>query len=201
MKKYPFLISAFLLLASACSKAPPAPVIDMNPKDLLIGGDSLPAGGGYGNGVQQAYPNSMFKNDYVSKSGRVYAYGVSFTRGANFQGPVSLSDEAILYKDADGAKYSLQTYFPTLCQAPNYAIVNNYFIGDGTLVCTQVANNQAGTPNIYWIYFIYKNVGHLITGSGGQGEVTPAFMQGLAQSALQILQKVPLNGNTVTFTP
>ena len=200
MKKYQFVLIVLVLLAAACSNATPSPVIDMNPKDLLLPPASLPAGGNYGNGVQQAYPNSMFKNDYLSKSGRVYAFGVTYTRLVAFKSPQRVVDEVILYKNSDGAQYSLRSYFPNLCMAPNYAIVNDFYLGDGTIVCTQVLNNAPGSPNIYWIYFIYKNVGHLITGTGVVGEVTPGFMQGLAQSAFQILQKAPIS-KTITFSP
>jgi hypothetical protein len=200
MKKVPFILLALTLLSAACGNSTPSPVIDMNPKDLLISPSSLPADGNYGNGAQKAYPNSMFKDDYVSKSGRVYAFGVTFTRGGPFKGPQSVVDEAILYKNVDGAKYSLHTYFPGLCTPPNYAIVNDFFIGDGTIVCTQISNNAPGSQNIYWIYFIYKNIGHLITGSGESGEVTPGFMRDLATSAFQILQKAPLS-TSITFTP
>ena len=200
MKKYPFVLVVLALAAAACGNVKPSPVIDMNPKDLLFPPASLPAEGNYGNGAQQAYPNSMFNDKYVSKSGRVYAFGVTYTRGSPFKSPQSVVDEVILYKNTAGAQYSLRTYFPTLCLAPEYAIVNDFFIGDGTVVCTQVSKNVPGSSNIYWIYFIYKNVGHLITGSGVTGEVTPEFMHGLAQSAFQILQKAPLS-TTITFTP
>jgi hypothetical protein len=200
LKKYRFVLMVLVLLAAACGNAKPSPVIDMNPKDLLFPPASLPAGGNYGNGVQQAYPNSMFKNDYVSKSGRVYAFGVTYTRGTTFKSPQSVVDEVILYKNTGGAQYSLRTYFPSLCVAPEYAIVNDFFIGEGTVVCTQVSKNTPESSNIYWIYFVYKNVGHLITGSGMTGEVTPEFMHGLAQSAFQILQKAPIS-TTVTFKP
>ena len=165
-----------VLLAAACGNATPSPVIDMNPKDLLLSPASLPAGGNYGNGAQQAYPNSMVNSNYVSKSGRVYAFGVTYKRGGVFKSPQSVVDEVILNKNTNGAQYSLRTYFPNLCAAPDYAIVNDFFIGDGTVVCTQVTNKGSESPKVYWIYFIYKNVGHLITGSGMAGEVTPEFM-------------------------
>ena len=200
MKKYPFVLMVMVLLAAACGNATPSPVIDMNPKDLLLPPASLPAGGNYGNGDQQAFPNILFNNTYVSKSGRVYAFGVTYTRGIAFKSPQSVVDEVILYKNIDGAQYSLRTYFPKLCAAPDYAIVNDFFLGDGTIVCTQVTDKGPGTPKVYWIYFIYKNVGHLITGSGLAGEVTPGVMRGLAQSALEILQKAPLS-TTITFRP
>jgi hypothetical protein len=200
MKKYPFVLMVMVLLATACGNATPSPVIDMNPKDLLLPPASLPAGGNYGNGAQQAFPNSMFNIDYVLKSERVYAFGVTYTRGVAFKSPQSVVDEVILYKNIEGAQYSLKTYFPNLCAAPDYAIVNDFFLGDGTIVCTQVTDKGPGTPKVYWIYFIYKNVGHFITGSGLPGEVTPGVMHDMAQSALEILQKDPLS-TTVTFAP
>ena len=200
MKKYPFVLMVLVLLAAACGNATPSPVIDMNPKDLLLPPASLPAGGNYGNGVQQAFPNSMFNIDYVLKSGRVYAFGVTYTRGVAFKSPQSVVDEVILYKNIEGAQYSLKTYFPNLCAAPDNTIINDFFLGDGTIVCTQVTDKGPGTPKVYWIYFIYKNVGHFITGSGLPGEVTPGVMHDMAQSALEILQKAPLS-TTVTFAP
>ena len=184
-------------------------VIDVNPMELILTKQDMPAdghyflpiGGAYGpitNAEVVAGMAPERRKAYLSNSGRIYGYETELQRGSyKYAGPPDVGNQVVIY--ATGADASAAVAADADCarlEGFDPANTKGFSIGDTSVLCVHDADGRIA----YWLAFAYRNQVAVIEGSGTKAETELAFFQALAEKQLAILQQQPLS-DAVTFAP
>lgn len=195
------------------SPTPDIRVIDINPEDLLLKRDDLPAEAGY------YLPNSGWISPhrnfeivgawgaekgkaYIERTGRVDGWWVTYNRGSTVViAPQQIYDNVVLYKSQQGA-LTVLTEYGTCTKSEDFTLVESAPVfGDSSSTCIWRQMQSNGKNRIeYRIEFVYRNVFHGVSGWGWESEVRPEYIEQIAQTLLAKLQALPLS-QEVTFKP
>jgi hypothetical protein len=183
-------------------------VIDVNPVELILTKQDMPAdglyflpiGGAYGpitNAEVVAGMTPDRRKAYLSSSGRIYGYETELQRGSyKYAGPPDVRNQVVIYESGADASAAVAADADCTRFEGFDPSTKGFSIGDTSVVCVQDANGMIA----YWLAFAFRNQVVVIEGAGTKAETELAFFQALAERQLAILQEQPLS-DSVTFTP
>lgn len=202
----------------APSPTPDPRVIDVDPKNLLLVAEDLPAEGKYylpGSSWISPHRNSEVRSgwgiekgqEYLDATGRVDGWVVNFKNGTDrVDMPDQVHDTVVLYKTAEGTRLTLEQY--SYCTDPERGVKEGYQaykrstqIGDASQWCIKTEAQTSGEDKVWLrVEFIYRNVYHAVRAYGRENEVTPEFVESVAAALINKLKAAPLS-DAVTFSP